>query len=186
MYNVYIQLAAEGHQCTIDWTRGWCNCLASLIMLEYSTAMIFVVPNVNNFQSWAPASRFALTHQCVIGAKGKNRRVTQCREFFKNDALSGNTTKYVRNSQHLKRSLCNPVPHLQPPVFRLLSPFSYLPSLVSPLRAIPSLPLKHQLTGVGVKMNASRRDGRWLLGGEGWVWPLAVWTKVTQYVWTQP
>ena len=51
---------------------------------------------LNHNQSRAPASRFALTHHRVIDAKAKNRRVTRCREFFKNDSLSGDATKICR------------------------------------------------------------------------------------------
>ena len=41
-----------------------------------------VQSQIKLLQCGAPASRFALTHQRVIGVKAKNRRVTRCWDFF--------------------------------------------------------------------------------------------------------
>ena len=49
-----------------------------------------------NLQSWALSAIFTLTRRRVIDVTAKNRRVTRCRETFKNDLLSGDATKKCR------------------------------------------------------------------------------------------
>ena len=82
-------------------------------------------------QSWAPASRFALTHHWVIDAKQKPTH----------DALSGILSKWLVVGwlgesmfgipDILRGPFCYPLPHLLHPISRLPSPISHLSSLVS-------------------------------------------------------
>ena len=147
--------------------------------------------NVTTPQSWAPASRFTLTRYRVIDDKAKNRRVTQCWEFFLRtrcrvtfEAVGGNPLLPPTTSPASR--LLSPVYRL--PTFCLFSTISFLFFSPLPPPPPPSLSLsswKPHSGGIGevdcqqgwrmtagrggVKLTASRGGG-WPLGGEGWSW----------------